>query len=44
MEGMGRVHASNRSDGEAGPTTTRFGLETGAFLNADEALKLPDLA
>ena len=39
-----RVHASNRSDSRARPTTTRLGLETGAYLSADEALKLPDLA
>src|SRR3954447_18999786 len=41
---QGRVHASNRSDSEARLTTTRPGLETGAFLSADEALKLPDFA
>ena len=40
----GVVTASNRSDSGARPTTTRFGLETGAFLSADEALKLPDFA
>ena len=39
-----RVHASNRSDSRARPTTTRLGLETGAYLSVDEALKLPDLA
>src|SRR3954471_5793814 len=39
-----RVHASNRSDSRARPTTARLGLETGAYLSADEALKLPDLA
>src|SRR3954453_21055028 len=40
----GRVHASNRSDSRARLTTTRLGSETGAYLSADESLKLPDLA
>src|SRR3954466_94426 len=39
-----RVHASNRSDSRARPITTRLGLEMGAYVSADEALKLPDLA
>ena len=39
-----RVHASNRSDSRARSTTTRLGLETGACLSADGALKLPNLA
>src|SRR3954469_22942384 len=39
-----RVHASNRSDSGARPTTTRPGLEMGTYLSADEALKLPDFA
>src|SRR4051812_18235950 len=38
-----RVHASNRSDSRARPITTRLGLEMGAYVSADEALKLPDL-
>ena len=40
----GRVHASNRSDSRARPTTTHLGLEMGAYVSADEAVKLPDLA
>ena len=39
-----RVHASNRSDRRTRPTITRLGLEAGAYLSADEALKLLDLA
>src|SRR3954454_21635088 len=39
-----RVHASNRSDSRARPTTTHLGLEMGAYVSADEAVKLPDLA
>jgi hypothetical protein len=35
-----RVHTSNRSDSGARPTTTRLGLGIGAYLSADEALKL----
>src|SRR5437868_4029088 len=35
-----RVHASNRSDGRARPTTARLNLEMGAYLSADDALKL----
>ena len=41
---MGRVHASNRFDSRARPTTTRLGLEMGASLSADEALKLLNIA
>ena len=37
---LARVHALNRSDSGACPTTTRLGLETGAYLSADETLKL----
>src|SRR4051812_7996236 len=40
LRGKVRVHASNRCDSEDRPTTTRLGLDTGAFLSADEALKL----
>src|SRR5438270_1836524 len=40
----GRVHASNCSDSEARPTTTRVDLETGAYVSADEASQLLDLA
>ena len=36
--------ASSRSGGGARPTTTRLSLETGTFLSANEALKLPDFA
>ena len=39
-----RVHASNRSDSRARPTTTHLGLEMGAYISADKALKLPNLA
>src|SRR3954463_15685936 len=39
-----RVHASNRSDSWVRPTITRLGLEMGAYLSADKALKLLDLA
>jgi hypothetical protein len=39
-----RVHASNRSDSRARLTTTCVGLETGAYLSANEALKLLNLA
>ena len=42
--GAYRVHASNRPDSEARPTTTRLDLETNTFLSADEALKLPNFA
>src|SRR3954470_4040532 len=40
--GRPRVHASSRSGSGARPTTTRLGLETGIFLSANKALKLPD--
>src|SRR3954467_6187668 len=39
-----RAHASNRSDSRARPTTTRFGLEMGVCVSADEALRLSNLA
>src|SRR5215212_9462081 len=42
--GLPRVHASNRSDSRARLIITRLSLETGAYLSADEALKLLDLA
>jgi hypothetical protein len=42
--GQARVHASNRSDSKARPTNTRLGLETGAYLSADEALELLNFA
>src|SRR3954469_14713150 len=42
--GGARVHASDRSGSRARPTTTRLCPEPGAYLSADEALKLLNLA